>query len=303
MLKKIILLFIVIISLTSLFFLYLYLNKDKTSNTNQTTKEFKDISYSNISSNNILDIYIPNTGKQKYPAVIWIHGGAFKFGSKENPQYLDRFLKEEIIVVSINYRLSSEAIWPAQLEDIKNAINFLGKNSELYSIDKDNIAIFGSSAGGYLSSASGILLSENEDIKIKAVIDWFGPVDFYTMDEDMEKTGVTRKTGKNGDANSPESALMGFTISENKDLSDKASLLSYLNSVNDIPNFLIMHGAIDPMIGAPQSEKLFNAIKQKFGEDRAKYYLLPGGTHGGGDFEKDEIQDIVVNFLKDNLYK
>jgi dipeptidyl aminopeptidase/acylaminoacyl peptidase len=62
-----------------------------------------------------------------------------------------------------------------------------------------------------------------------------------------------------------------------------------------------MHGAIDPMIGAPQSERLYNAIVNKFGATRAEYYLLPNGTHGGGDFQTIETENRVIDFLNRNV--
>jgi acetyl esterase/lipase len=269
-----------------------------------TTKaDFQNVAYSDISENNILDIYLPKTESQKYPVVIWIHGGAFKMGSKENPQSLSRFLEEGFAVVSINYRLSSEAIWPAQLTDLENVVKFVKENSEKYKFDNENIFSFGASAGGHLSSMMGLALASSTDTKIKGTVNWYGPVDFYTMDEDITKTGVERKTGNNGDADSPESALIGATVKENKELSYKASPLYFLDNLATSTNikFLIMHGGKDQMIGAPQSERLYNALISKFGTSSATYYFLENGTHGGGDFAEIDAENKVIDFLKANL--
>ncbi|MEN9852504.1 MAG: Carboxylesterase NlhH [Candidatus Parcubacteria bacterium] len=269
------------------------------------TSHFQNIAYSDVSKSTVLDIYIPKIKKEKYPVVIWIHGGAFKMGSKENPQSLDRFLEEGFAVVSINYRFSSEATWPAQLTDLKNVVLFVKQNSETYKFDTENIFSFGASAGGHLSAMTGLALASSPETKIKASVDWFGPIDFYTMDEDIIKTGVERKTGNNGDADSPESALIGATVKENKELSYKASPLYFLDSLatsTDV-RFLIMHGAKDQMIGYPQSEKLRDALISKFGTSSVVYYLLPNGAHGGGDFANVDAENKVIDYLKQQIQK
>jgi acetyl esterase/lipase len=267
------------------------------------TPTWADVSYSSVSATNVLDVYLPeNTPADvKLPTVVWIHGGAFKMGDKSSPQSLSRLLSEGYAVVSINYRLSSEAIWPAQKEDLENVLQFIQEQGQEYNLDKNRIAFWGASAGGYLASMAGVALDGGSDTDIKAVVDWFGPVSFYHMDSDIESTGVARKTGNNGDADSPESVLLGVAVKENEAASYAASPLAYIEQSDSIPPFLIMHGASDPMIGAPQSERLYNAIISKFGTSSAEYHLLPNGTHGGGDFTTTEAEDIVINFLKAHL--
>ncbi len=275
---------------------YYFYNKITT-----TAPTWSDVSYSNISESNKLDIYLPTSGTSPFPLVVWIHGGAFKMGDKSGVQSLDRLLKEGYAVASVDYRLSSEAIWPAQLADMENIVKFLKSNANQYKIDANRIASWGASAGGFLSSIMGTALADKEETRIKATVDWYGPVNFYDMDADIAKTGVDRQTGNNGDADSPESALLGKTVKENKELSYQVSPLSYVEKAQYLPAFLIMHGAKDPMIGAPQSERLYNAISAKFGTSSVEYHLLPNGTHGGGDFQTIEAEDTVINFLKKNL--
>jgi len=276
---------------------YYFYNKAST-----TSPTWSDLSYSSVSATNKLDIYLPSsTSTSPFPVVVWIHGGAFKMGDKSGVQSLSRLLKEGYAVVSVDYRLSSEAIWPAQLTDMENIVKFLKLNADKYKIDANRIASWGASAGGFLSSIMGSALADNPETRIKATVDWYGPVDFYDMDADIAKTGVSRQTGNNGDADSPESALLGKTVKENKELSYQVSPLSYVEKAKSLPAFLIMHGGQDPMIGAPQSERLYNAISTKFGTSSVEYHLLPNGTHGGGDFQTVEAEDTVINFLKKNL--
>jgi acetyl esterase/lipase len=269
---------------------------------NKTRPDFKNIAYSEISKTNILDIYIPKTAKAPYPVVIWIHGGGFISGSKSNPRSIDRLLSEWFAVVSVNYRLSKEAKWPAQITDMENIIKFIKWNAETYKLKKDKIAVWGESAWGYLASMSLLALWLKEETKIQAGIDWYGPVDFYTMDEDMKKTGLERATGNNGDEDSAESKLLWVPVKDNKEVSDKASVIFYAKQYNSAPNpLLIMHGKEDPYVSYYQSERLRNSIQGKFWGTNVEYKILPKWTHGWWDFEKKEAEDTVINFLKKRL--
>jgi acetyl esterase/lipase len=263
---------------------------------------WNDLAYSDISPNNKLDIYFPDKYQKKYPVVIWIHGGAIKFGDKKEIQSLDRMLQEGFAVVSINYRLSGEAGWPAQLEDMRNAILFVKKNAAKYRLDQDHIAVWGASAGGYLASIIGTALSSDPDTRVNAIIDWYGYTDFYHLDEDMDASGIKRATGRNGDADSAESAFIGVTIKDNKTLADQATPLYYLEkTASDIPPFLIMHGGRDNVIADRQSERLYDAIIKKFGAAKAAYIFYPDADHGSDDFQTKEATDQVINFLKTQL--
>jgi acetyl esterase/lipase len=265
------------------------------------TPTYADLPYATTSNRTILDIYIPTTGSGPFPVVIQIHGGAFKMGDKSAINSVQRLLDEWFAVVGMNYRLSNEAQRPAQLDDLKSVVQFIKNNAPLYNLDTTRIASRWYSAGWYLSSMMGIALANDPTTRIQASIDRFGPVDFYTMDEDIEASGIERKTGNNGDANSPESALLWVTIKENKAIADQASVLTYLSWAESIPPFLIMHGAKDPMIWAKQSERLRDTIINKFGSWTVEYHLLPNGDHGGGDFKTQATEDIVINFLKKHV--
>jgi acetyl esterase/lipase len=104
-----------------------------------------------------LDLYSPQKTKQ-VPLIVWIHGGAFLFGSKEGfpvePVPL-HFLLEGYAVASINYRLSPEAVFPAQLEDCKAAIRWLRAHADNFGIDPNRIGAWGASAGGNLAALLG----------------------------------------------------------------------------------------------------------------------------------------------------
>lgn len=265
-----------------------------------TTRTWLNVAYATASTAQVLDIYLPTTGNGPFPTIIWIHGGAFKFGDKANPQSLTTLNNAGYAVVSINYRLSGEAQWAAQLADLKSMITYLRAHSTEYALDTNKLGVWGASAGGHLAAMTGIALANDSATRVQAVVDWFGPMDFYNMDTDIIASGVTRCTTANGAADSPESALIGATVSTNKAKADAASPLSYLAALpasTNLPPFLIMHGLMDCNIAPKQSERLHTAIQTKFGTTKSSFMKLAAGTHGGGEFQEAYVETTVIDFL------
>ena len=157
-----------------------------------------------------LDLYAPKKAKQ-VPLIVWIHGGAFLFGSKEGfpvePVPL-HFLLEGYAIASINYRLSPEALFPAQLEDCKAAIRWLRAHADEFGIDPNRIGAWGASAGGNLAALLGTTgevrefeVGENLDYssRVQAVCDFYGPTDFCRWMRTVSLTGksTTRRIRRN----------------------------------------------------------------------------------------------------------
>jgi len=244
-----------------------------------------------------LDLYLPlrNEGSDVLPLVVWVHGGAWMAGSKENCP-LVRFLKHGFVVASINYRLSQHAIFPAQLEDCKAAIRFLRANADQYNIDPNRIGVMGDSAGGHLVALLGTTSDVNDfdkgtnlhvSSKVQAVCDYFGPTDFTKM-SDFESE-------MDHDApDSPESKLLGGPVQENHEACKKANPITYI-SKND-PPFLICHGDKDMTVPHNQSVLLNEALK-KAGVD-VKFHTVKGGGHG---FKDPKIDQMVLMFFEKHL--
>ncbi len=258
---------------------------------------FSNVEYYDASSRNVCDIYLPQTGDGPWPVVVWIHGGAFRLGDKRDPQYARRFTGQGTAVVSINYRLSQQAIWPAQLQDLGSVSKFLRRNADRYDFDCSRIAAFASSAGGHLAAMLGIAFADDPQLRVHAVVDWYGPIHFEHQDSDIALTGVERGLPPNGESGSPESDLIGAVVDDHPNLAYQASPLAYLENSRSAPPFLIMHGDADPLIGAPQSERLRDALRDRFGNDAAEYHLLSNTGHGGGQFDSRQTEDLVVGFL------
>lgn len=221
------------------------------ADTSSIENKWLDVAYADVSETQKLDIYLPNEGEGPFPVIIQIHGGAFKSGDKASGELTPALagLERGYAVVAVNYRLSGEAKFPAQINDIKAAIRFIRANAETYNINPDKIATWGGSAGGSLSALAGTSggVEELQDDSlgnaelsdsVQAAVDWFGPIYFSTMDAEFEELGVT-PVGVTSQSGSPESAYLGQTIGSAKaeSLVKQASALTYISS--DDPAFYI----------------------------------------------------------------
>ena len=259
-----------------------------------------NLAYGTASGRQVLDLYLPEGTTGPVPVVLWVHGGAFMFGEKSDPQSLQALLDGGFAVASTNYRLSGTDQWPAQLEDISAAVAYLRANAADLGVDPGRVALFGASAGGHLVSTTGLTLAADPATAVQAVVDWYGPVDFTTMDADIEATGVTRATGRNDAADSPESKLIGVGVADDPDLARTVSplhVLATLPAGTVLPPFLIMHGDADTFIAPTQSERLRDALLAHPGQSGVTFELLAGAGHGSGGFQESAASQTVVDFL------
>lgn len=260
------------------------------------TRKATDLAYGQ-GPRHVLDLELPDAANP--PLVVFIHGGAFFVGDKtDGAAERAALLAAGFAVASVCYRFSSDAIWPAQLDDLCAAFAFLRRYPGGY--DARRIASFGPSAGGHLSASIGIALSIDPSTRLAASVIWFPPVDFPTMDEDMAATGMERATGRNDGPDSPESRLIGATVADNPGLARAAGPIARLAELPPgavLPDMLIMHGAKDPYIAAAQSRRLHTALAAHGTAPRLELDILPEGTHGGGSFAEPQTMLRVVAFL------
>ena len=116
--------------------------------------DWKDLNYAgNEQAYHTMDIYLPKENKKKYPVVMTIYGSAWRRNDKKgaNKRKKEALIKSGFAVVSINHRSSYDAIFPAQIHDVKAAIRFIRGNAKKYTIDTSFFGITGSSSGGHLA--------------------------------------------------------------------------------------------------------------------------------------------------------
>jgi len=283
------------------------------ANTDHIQRKYLDIPYASLSPAQKLDLYLPDEDHERLPVILSIHGGAFMGCDKSDAQVMPMLegLKRGYAVVAVNYRLSWEAIFPALVQDVKAAVRWVRANAQKYHFDPERIAAWGGSAGGYLSSilgtSAGIL--ELEDLSlgnpdqpsnIQAVVDWFGPTDFLKMDEQLAVNGMLPPPGfRHSESDSPESLLLGRTISDVPELVVAANPETYVRQ--NAPPFLIQHGTKDPVVPVQQSMQFAAKLKQVLGEDKVTLELLENAEHGDERFETPENVARVIKFLDSHL--
>lgn len=275
----------------------------------------KDVNYCNDTlKKHLLDIYQPKNQKKLTPCIIWIHGGGWGKGHKAEDgsaiDHLELLLKNGYTLVSINYRLSSDSIFPACIYDCKAAIRFIKANAKKYNIDSSKIGVAGPSAGGHLSvfmgTSGGVkefdnlnLGNANVSSRVNAVLDLFGPTDFYAMDKNVPSTPPDSCTNplNHNKPNSPEAKLLGCKISDCPELVKKANPLTYISS--DDPDFLIVHGSFDCLVSPTCSKMLNEELKKN--NIKSELIILNHAKHGGKEFKTLEIQTIYLNFFNKAL--
>jgi acetyl esterase/lipase len=241
----------------------------------------------------MLDLYLP-PGAGPAPLIVWIHGGAFRIGSKEDRIPFE-MLEQGYTIASLNYRLSQHARFPAQIEDCKAAVRWLRAHADTYGLDSSHFASWGESAGGHLAAMLGTAGHERSfevgehleySSRVQAVLDFFGPTDFLQMDAHRLPEGLVHDT-----ADSPESELVGGPIQERPAEVSRANPVTYVTA--DVPPFLIVHGDRDPLVPYHQSKLLADALKAA--GVPVTFYTVVGAGHGS--FKDPQIPVLVHEFL------
>jgi acetyl esterase/lipase len=280
--------------------------------TSYIKRKWLDLAYAHQSPTQKLDIYLPENGDGPFPVILVIHGGAWMIGEKGDVQNAPMLkgLDRGYAVVSINYRLSHEAIFPAQIFDCKTALRFIKANASKYLLNKEKIAAWGGSAGGHLSAmlgtSAGVDKLEDsstgnldENTQIQAVADWYGPTeDFLKMDEELIETG--NGVPDHSNAESPESKLLGKKITEVPELVKLASPMTYITPA--IPPFLIQHGYQDELVPVQQSIHFAAELEKVAGKDKVVLEIFKNNVHHADPyFETDKNVSRVLDYLDQHL--
>jgi acetyl esterase/lipase len=257
----------------------------------------------------MLDLYIPPGLTRPAPLIFYIHGGGWQSGSKGGAlRFCDTLLAHGYIVADINYRLSGDSIFPAQIYDCKAAVRWLKTHSVQYNIDTCRVAVTGSSAGGHLASLLGTsggvdsledfgLGSPGATSKVHAVIPFYGPSDFLQMDAHVPRTPPDSCTNPmiHNSPNSPESRLLGCQISVCPDRVRKANPITYIDGTD--PPFKIYHGTFDCTVPPHQSVLLDSALNAA-----GVYTSLSLSQHVGHGFRPNaQQQQEMLAFLNARL--
>ncbi|MGC9326833.1 MAG: alpha/beta hydrolase fold domain-containing protein [Candidatus Hinthialibacter sp.] len=242
-----------------------------------------------------LDLYRPKEFEKPAPGLIFIHGGAWKSGKRQDMKfYAVHFAQKGYVCATVSYRLMKEALFPAAVQDVKCAVRWMRANAGKYYIDPERIAVSGNSAGGHLAMMIGYSSDVPElegeggyagvSSRVQAVINFYGPVDL-TTDFAKKQDGVVN--------------FLGATYEENPQQFVFASPLSHLTK--DDPPTLIFHGTIDSTVPIGQADALEQKL-QSLGIDYV-YDKFVGWPHAM-DLAKvvnDRCRYQMIQFLKKHL--
>ena len=262
----------------------------------------RDITYGTADRVDLkMDIYYPEFATGAVPAVIYVHGGAWVQGDKnegagitEIPELRSR----GYLVAAINYRLAPEYKFPTQIEDVKCAVRFLRANAAAYGIDPNHIGAWGGSAGGHLVALLGTTDATagfegnggyaDQSSRVQAVVDMFGPTDLKAL-----SLGV-----------GPRFLLLLFgTANRNSNIVKRANPVTWIS--DDDPPFLILHGENDELVPVSQSEIFYNGLVGA--GVPATLVIVENAGHGfapaGGviDPSRAEITKMVADFFDQYL--
>jgi acetyl esterase/lipase len=263
----------------------------------KTTSE-QDIVYTKAGSEDLkLDLARPAAGDGPFPAVVVIHGGAWRQGNKADMRpILPQFAQRGYVAISPQYRFCPKDAFPAQVYDVKAAVRWLKSNAKKFKVDPDRLGAIGFSAGGHLALMLGLtgpadgmegeVSAGAPDSRVKAVVNYFGPTDLAASDiPDICKPWVKD--------------LLGGTPKEKPETAAKASPLTFV-SKDDAP-VLTFHGTKDPLVPFNQAVKLADAMSSAGVQGRVE--LMVGAQHGWGGREMERTIGETFSFFDHYLKK
>lgn len=258
----------------------------------------KDIEFASVDGHSLkLDLYLPTAANP--PLVVWIHGGGWHAGSKENCPMT--WLNDHgYAVASISYRLTDAAIFPAQIHDCKAAVRWLRANADRFGYQIKQIAVAGSSAGGHLAALMGTSGDVRElegtvggnldqSSRVDAVVDFYGATDFILR----SKTQPQRANAEG----SVVYRLLGGGADEKADLAKQASAVFHVTP--DDPPFLVFHGDADTTVLLDQSQRIVEIYTNA--KLPIALHILKGSGHGGAEFFEAPQRELILAFLDQNL--
>ncbi len=268
-----------------------------TSTAEQATfRKVSDLVFAEVDGRELLlDLYLPPASKPS-PLIVYVHGGAWRAGSKDSMP-LTAVLGAGYAIASVEYRLTPEARFPAQVHDIKAAIRFLRGNQDRYPYDGREVAIAGSSAGGHLAALVGVTNGTAElegsvgahldqSSEVQAIIAYFGASNLLTILDQSTPHGLAvRKPALQ--------LLLGGQPEQQRELAMLASPVFHVDRAD--PPLLLLHGDQDRQMPINQSHELHGKFKS-LGLSVA-LHVLHGAAHGGKVFYDEARTRVVSSFL------
>lgn len=256
----------------------------------------RDVEYGRVADHRLLlDIYRP-PGDGRHPLIVWVHGGAWRAGSKDRVP-ITGLLKHGYAIASVDYRLSPVAKFPANIHDIKAAIRYLRANSEKFHLNTDRIVIAGASAGGHLAAlvgvSNGVKKLEGDigdypgaSADVQAIVSFYGAANLQTILKQSTPHGLSVRVPA-------LQLLLGGQPDQKSELAALASPVFHVDTAD--PPLMLIHGDQDPQMPINQAHELHG--RYKTARRPVRFEVVHGGAHGGPGFYEQEMLDRVAGFL------
>jgi acetyl esterase/lipase len=245
-----------------------------------------------------LDLYIPDGPARAL--CLYLHGGGWRAGSRADgpgpardwtPSFFERVAGLGVAMASLDYRLSGEARWPAQLEDVQAAATFLSLQRKPLGVPTPRTVAWGVSAGGQLAAMHAL---RSPGAGLDAVVCWYPPTDLDALAGDCDAAGGRGDRGPQA----RESRLIGAPLDERPDLAAAASPVRFAHP--GAPPFLFVHGTADTLVPPRQSRRLAEALTEAGAQ--ATVELVDGATHMFPELDEAATTTVMqrsVRFLCD----
>ncbi len=256
-----------------------------------------DIEYARLGDQGLkLDLHLPR-GPARAPLIVWVHGGAWRAGSKQDMP-LAKLVKEGYAVASVDYRLSTEAKFPAQVYDLKAAIRFLRGHGGEWKLPVKKILIAGDSAGAHLAALVGVSNGHPElegevgrdrqqNSDVQGILSFYGGANLTTILKQSTPHGLSVRVPA-------LELLLGGRPEDVPKLARLASPVFHVDK-ND-PPLLLLHGDQDPQMPVNQALELRGAYEKV--KAPVQLEIVHRAVHGGAMFYDEERMAVVKKFLR-----
>jgi acetyl esterase/lipase len=216
-----------------------------------------------------LDLYLPAPSVKPSPVIVYFHGGGWAVGTRRrfgrafkgwSPTPLARLAAAGFAVLTVDYRLTGEAIFPAQLDDAKAAIRWVRTNASEFGIDPRRVVAWGESAGGHLALLAGLTGRAEPGDDVCAVIAWYAPTSLSADAEpDSPEAALIGPDSEPADSRGSSEVGRPPAASDRAARAQAASPISHVHA--GAPPVQIHHGTADTLVGIHQSIDMVAALK------------------------------------------
>lgn len=262
---------------------------------------YRDIEYARAGDQVLaLDLYLPpKPVPRPVPLIVWVHGGAWRSGSKSGVP-ITPLVPKGYAIASVDYRLTPVAPFPANVHDLKAAIRFLRAHHRKHGLDPDRFIIAGSSAGAHLAALVGVSNGHAElegtigdhrsqSSAVHAIVSFFGASNLESILGQSTPHGLSVRVPA-------LQLLLGGQPADRPALARLASPIAHVDRRD--PPLLLIHGDADPQMPFAQSEELHRAYRAV----GRPVQLVPiaGGVHGGQEFFDETRLRLLTEFLREH---